>query len=379
MFSHFEQTQPNTLSFEIQNVDLSIVNSLRRVILSEIPTIALAFDPLTDKNNDITFHKNTSPLHNEYLGHRLSLIPICLSEHEVDTFEKDAYRFHLKVKNTGTETISVTTKDIQVFNPITNTKYDQAFHTRVFPRNPVTKEHILIVKLRPNINAIEQGEEVDIEFFATKGIAQEHARWSPVSCCSMWNKVDEAKAAKALQAKLEGVRDEKAITQVTRSFKSLEEMRYFVVNEFDEPCHFHFKIESECALKPVYIFAKAIEVLASRIDDFVERLRLQQEIVITSLHENKQLFEVTIENETYTLLNVLQSMIYNNEVRYKGTYGLSYIGYYQPHPLDNKMVLKLKFDTPKDNGEVTEFLVQQCLMIKSVIGTIDAEWTKASS
>ncbi len=49
---------------------LSYANTLRRIIISEVPTIAIEF---------VNTKENTSPVHDEYLGHRLGLIPLISS------------------------------------------------------------------------------------------------------------------------------------------------------------------------------------------------------------------------------------------------------------------------------------------------------------
>ena len=64
------------LDFEIRDVDVSIVNALRRVILAEYPTVAIAFDPYDSSQNDINIKINTTALHNEFTGHRISLVPV---------------------------------------------------------------------------------------------------------------------------------------------------------------------------------------------------------------------------------------------------------------------------------------------------------------
>ena len=77
----------DNIGFDLSNVDTSLANSLRRVILSEIPTYGFEDEP------DKTFHhyldiglplppsvkvlENTSGIHNEFLGHRVGLIPVC--------------------------------------------------------------------------------------------------------------------------------------------------------------------------------------------------------------------------------------------------------------------------------------------------------------
>ena len=67
----------NSIIFDIKGdkeygLNKSIINSLRRVLLSSIPTIAFKTDM---QNTDIKILKNTTPLHNEYLLHRISMIP----------------------------------------------------------------------------------------------------------------------------------------------------------------------------------------------------------------------------------------------------------------------------------------------------------------
>ncbi len=62
---------------------------------------------------DIKIEVNTSELHNEFLGHRLSLLPIHYPPRDISTYVKDKYDFILDVTNKGNESIDVTTKDIK--------------------------------------------------------------------------------------------------------------------------------------------------------------------------------------------------------------------------------------------------------------------------
>ena len=57
-------------------MDLSIVNGIRRVILTEIEVVGF----YGEDEPSVEIHKNTGPLHNEFMKHRIGLIPINVNE-----------------------------------------------------------------------------------------------------------------------------------------------------------------------------------------------------------------------------------------------------------------------------------------------------------
>jgi DNA-directed RNA polymerase subunit L len=313
----------------LKDIDLSVVNSLRRIILSEIPNVAI------DDQNDMTIHKNTGALHNEFLSHRISLIPLCFSEEEIESFDPEKYKFILKKKNTSAEIITVTSHDIEIYDA-NGKKYPAAFHERIFPLNTITNSYITITKLRPNLYDIQHGEEIDIECTASKNTASTHARWCPVSQCSFGNVIDmEAANAKFAEKK-------------DPQFWTLEAFRYFKKNQYDEPCEFEFLIESECALSPKYLFNKAIDILLDKLTNFAQNF-VDDKYEIKKLSITDGFWSIYVTDETYTLLNVLQACIYNTNMRQLKDSPLQYIGYYLPHPLEKTMVLKVKFTEEFDD------------------------------
>lgn len=360
-FTNVKFDNSQKLSFTINDYELSVVNAVRRIILAEIPTVGFYFDPIDIDHNDIKISKNTCALHNEFLAHRISLVPLCFNEDEINEFDPAKFTFVLKKQNNSFEIMNVTTRDFDIIDE-NGKKYPESLKERVLPMNSVTKDHILITKLKPNLYdevSPPRGESVDIECIPSVNVAQKHARWCPVSQCCFKNTIDDKAAADKFDELIEDFESQigKTLTKEEREkklkeFNTLEVFRCFKKNKYDEANHFDFKIESECGLRPGYLFFKAVKILIEKLAKLNENLAQNQTetVKITKLSGVDNYFQIEIRNEDYTLLNVLQSMMYGICFREKKTSEnpLDYVGYYQPHPLDNAMVLKLKFKQFED-------------------------------
>ena len=53
--------------FDITGYDVSFTNAIRRILLAEVPSMAI---------EKVELYNNTTVMHDEFLGHRLGLIPI---------------------------------------------------------------------------------------------------------------------------------------------------------------------------------------------------------------------------------------------------------------------------------------------------------------
>jgi DNA-directed RNA polymerase II subunit RPB3 len=163
-----ELTSSN-VEFNLNNVALSFANSIRRTILAEVPTLAIDL---------VEIEANTSVLADEFLAHRLGLIP--LSARNVDdvlyTRDCDCEQYcgncsvilTLNAKCTGDEIMRVYARDL-VVSP------DRA---NQYVGDPVItdpeQQGALICKLR-------RGQELRMKCVAKKGIAKEHAKWAPTA------------------------------------------------------------------------------------------------------------------------------------------------------------------------------------------------------
>ena len=75
--SNFQKSN-DSLKFDIKGCNSSLVNCLRRVIISEVKTCGFRTEEYEE--SDLKVVKNTSSLHNEFLLHRIGLIPINIKD-----------------------------------------------------------------------------------------------------------------------------------------------------------------------------------------------------------------------------------------------------------------------------------------------------------
>lgn len=336
------------LEIEINNVDLSIVNCLRRVIIAEYPTVAIGFDPYHQEFNDIIFKKNTSSLHNEFLGHRISLLPVNIS---AKNFNADSFTFVINVTNTNSDGTGlwVTTNDIKLIESPVETDV-----TKIFPPDDITRNFILITKLKVN-------ESVHVTFKARVGISKTHSRWSPISLCTFSNKLDQEKIDQHTRLHPELTKNNK--------FQTLDKHRMFSVNRDKEPDAFNFVIESECVISPIEIFLDAFDIIIQKLQD----MTFTHEI----LNDTTHLSAIEIVDQDHTIGNLLQALAVNEFIRKKDdVFGLTYIGYFQPHPLETSIIVKVAFS--KENVSVDNFVDALKARIIEMLQIMKTTWTNGT-
>lgn len=355
MFSNITKAKDatNRFSFQINDLDLAIVSGIRRIILTDIPVVGFK----TEEEPSIEIKKNTGALHNEFILNRIGLIPICFTEEETETFSSDDYEFELYVKNDTQNMRNVTTHDFTIKKEDAPLPVKEIH--RIFPISPVSKEPILITRLRPN-------EELHILGKAVKSTARVHAGFSPVSLCTLYYNQDPVLASKETNI--------------------LNKERAYYRNNFGDPTNIQFEIESECALTPKYLVSKAIEILINKLHFLTQEIVNPESEYIT-FHKNET--EVggvfTFQNEDDTLGNFLQSLMHTHYIRNKKPSAkdrnITYVGYVCPHPLDTIMNLKIVFEDDKnvEENEYIDLVLEHCNRTITYMQNIQAEWLKETS
>lgn len=335
----------NELKFTVNGINVSFANALRRIILSEIPTLVFRTTP-HDKCL-ATFDINTSRLNNELIKQRLSCIPIHVTD--VDFPYKD-YILEVNKKNESDAIDFVTTADFKLKNIVTNTYMSKAETDKIFPPNPLTGQYIDFVRLRPRISADIDGEQLKLSCKLDIGTAQQDSAFNVVATCAYGNSPDTAKiksewTKKASELSKSGSTPGEIEFQ-HKDWLLLDSKRIFIPDSFD------FIIESVGPFTNMSIVYKAIQIMLKKLTKFKMTMETEHGLIAKTESTIENGFDITIPNEGYTLGKAIEFVLYNNH------YGKSvtYCGFIKPHPHIDVCRIRLGFKEPIDTASVINYL-----------------------
>ena len=142
------------LSFMITGTSPWFVNTLRRTMIEEVPTLAI---------EDIEFRDNSSALYDEIIAHRLGLIPIKtdLKSYSLPT-KKEAESGEYSAMSSLKMTLKAKGAGVVYANEI---KSKDPKCIPVFPKMPIVK--------------LLKGQSIEAEMTAVMGKGRIHTKWSP--------------------------------------------------------------------------------------------------------------------------------------------------------------------------------------------------------
>ena len=278
--------------FDITGIDPSVVNSLRRIMIAEIPTMAI---------DTVIINQNTSIIPDEVFAHRLGLIPIMADANDFEEkksneefTEKNSMKFELKVKCSKDKKGNIIHEEIfsgdLIFIP-------QGEQKKNFYDNKNKKYNIGLVHDDILLNKLKPGMEIDLECYCIKGIGKTHAKWSPV-CTAYYKLLNDIKILKNVQnneaeqlkqlcpcgvfkinskGNLE-IEDVRKCTSCRECIRQEKFKDFISLGKIAD--HYEFHIESVGMYTPESIFFRAIDVLKNKINFWHELLneKMQNDI-----------------------------------------------------------------------------------------------------
>lgn len=339
--------EENVFTFTISNINVSYANALRRVILSDIPTVVIRTSP-HDKN-DATFLVNTSRLNNEILKQRISCIPIHISDLEMPL---DDYILEIDVKNDTDSIIFVTTADFKIKNIKTDKYLSDDIIKQIFPPNNITKNFIDICRLRPKSSNNIPAEHLKLQCLFSIGTAKENGSFNVVSTCSYRSTPDQPRIEEILAEKEDEFKtkysNQDEYEYAIKDWLLLDSKRIIISDSFD------FNIETVGVFSNQNIVLKAIEIIINKLKNIIEIYSTQNNLIKESESTIPNCYDIILENDDYTIGKILEYTLY--QTYYIDSNILSYCGFNKPHPHINISIIRLGFINVVEKTTVIEYI-----------------------
>jgi DNA-directed RNA polymerase subunit L len=366
-------------------------NTLRRIIMSRVPVVAFRADMTSaGTTTDVEILENTTPMTNEMLAHRISLLPIHIDDPDKWAVEGSAYEFVCNVSHNEPKTRDVTTEDIQVFRVAddkTRTPVDAGQFFKGFNYNGRIWYN-LIATLKPQMKGSQgKPEALSFKARATVGYGVEHARFIPTSRCTYSytldtepTHIDEVfytwaqKHKKLDRAALEA--DTAKKDKLFKEFNTMEIQRCYLKDKDDEPYSFDFVVESVGVYSPTKIVALALRSGERMCRDYLPTAGggMPKEVIIQPADAELFAFDFIFDGEDHTIGHLLQTWI---DINLMDRGEVSYVAYDPMHPLKEMLVLRIGVVDNKEETAVKVFhtALEGCA---SMFQAWSSYWTEAT-
>lgn len=301
------------MNCEFKNVPIAFVNALRRILLADIPTVVVS---------NVQILENTTQMTHEMLRHRVEMLPVNVRPEEVAVIRDT--RIELRYMPDPKER-EITTDDFVVAGPRKN----------VLLRDRELDTPLLFMYLNPN-ETLHIRANLAIE---THGVSQ-------VCVSTFSNHIDPERAKLDRDTWIMENNDPKI-------FDQFHIQRSYARDENGRPYWFDFTLESIGVTPAKDLMRKAVEILESKIQEWVKT---------PVLREEPGWYRMETEGETFTIGQLVQEVMYSGGK-------VDFVSRDVGHPLVPKLLVR--FSSTFQPEEVVELFKTQALaMCESVLKTL---------
>lgn len=248
------------LSFLMKDSNAVFANTLRRIMIDEVPSMAI---------EDVEFSKNNSIMYDEMVAHRLGLVPL--------KTDLKSYNLPSRCKCEGKGCNRCQLKLVLRVTKGSGVVYASELKSKDPAVKPIFPD-IPIVKLL-------KGQTLELEATAVLGRGKDHVKWSP---CHVWYKyrpvieitgevknpemiveIDHNNIFEIKDRKLVVNKDRVLECDLSLDYSEIDKNVKVTSNETD----FVFYIESFGQLGCKEIISKAVDIFDEMLDEFVEGLK----------------------------------------------------------------------------------------------------------
>jgi DNA-directed RNA polymerase subunit L len=310
------------LECEFKTVPIAFVNALRRICLSEIPTVVVS---------KIEILENTSSMTHEMLRHRMEMLPLNVRAEETAVVRDTKIEVRFM---TSPEARDVLSTDFAVNGPRSDILLsDRDLGTPLY-----------FMTLKPN-------EALHVR--ATLSVVPSGASQVCVSTFSNHIDPERAKVDKDSFIAAAGESRE-AQNEAARVFDMFQIQRSYAINDQGRPYWFDFKLESIGVQPAKDILRRAIEVLQGKITEWA-KTPIQR--------EEAGWYRMETEGEPYTIGQLVQEVLYESGL-------VDFVARDAGHPLVPKLIVRFHAKTVQPEAVVERFRAEASALCENVLKSV---------
>jgi len=315
------------LDTEFKNVPVAFVNGLRRILLSEIPTVVI---------RDVQILDNSTKMIHEMLKHRVEMLPINVRPEEAavirDTKIELRYLPPATPDLTRKTAVDITTDDFAIDGP----------RPGIILKDRDLDEPLYFMRLQPT-------ESIHVK----ASLAVETKNTSQVCVATFKNHIDPelAKLDKDTYVATAGD-DDNERAMLAKVFDNYEIQRSYARDDEGRPYWFDFAVESIGVTPAKDLLKQAAAIFKKKIETWCEN-PIQR--------EEGDWYSIETEEEGHTIGALAQILIYNQKV--------NYVSYRIVHPLLPKMIVRFSSKIAPEKV-IEKFKTEAVALCESILKSV---------